>query len=75
MIIAKQPKVGFSGFCDLVPPDQQAKQEKTSQEKMTLCGNNLTEANKENKIRYEDKQNQEKNKASTKTEGGGEILG
>ena len=55
-----KPKRGFSGFCDLVPSEQLPAREKTNQEKMTLCGNNLTEVNKEIKIRYEDKQIQKK---------------
>ena len=36
MIIAKQPKRGFSGLCDLVLFEQQPAREKTNQEKMNL---------------------------------------
>ena len=36
MIIAKQPKMGFSGFCDLVPSEEQPIGEKQSQENLNL---------------------------------------
>jgi len=36
MIIAKQPKWGFRGFCDLVPPDQLATRENPTQENLNL---------------------------------------
>jgi len=36
MIITKQPKRGFSGFCDLVPSEQQPAGEKTTQENLNL---------------------------------------
>ena len=36
MIITKQPKRGFRGFCDLVPPEEQPAREKTTQENLNL---------------------------------------
>ena len=36
MIITKQPKRHFSGFCDLVPSEQQPAREKQSQENLNL---------------------------------------